>query len=186
YIKKIVEDTDLSKKNFCFPIRKSRSKDLAQDEANYNKIFGSFRSQIEAEFGDLGAIFQKHDNRKPVLVTKIATYNLQLRLCLLLMNVKKMVALLGVHVDPIHSAWTRDGFDYPYTNGAMEQILEYIPAEEMLSNAKDMTKLQEQFLQLNTMDVDNTQDEAPTRKRCEIMVAVDIPSMKRMKQVYGM
>ena len=69
YIKKVVEDTELSKKNFCYPIRKSRGKDLAQDEANYNKIFGSFRSQIEAEFGELGAIFEKHNNRKPVLVT---------------------------------------------------------------------------------------------------------------------
>ena len=181
YIKKIVEDTDLSKKNFCYPIRKSRSKDLAQDEANYNKIFGSFRSQIEAEFGDLGAIFEKHNNRKPVLVTKIATYNLQLRLCLLLMNIKKMVAHLGVHADPIHSAWTRDGFDFPYANGAMEQILDHIPVEEMLSDAKDMTKLQEQFLQMTTMDVDDNQDEVPTRKRREIMVAVDIPSMKRVK-----
>ncbi|KAI9231523.1 MAG: hypothetical protein BYD32DRAFT_356871, partial [Podila humilis] len=61
YIKKVVEDTELSKKNFCYPIRKS-GKDLAQDEANYNKIFGSFRSQIEAEFGELGAIFEKHNN----------------------------------------------------------------------------------------------------------------------------
>jgi hypothetical protein len=78
YIKKVVEDTDLSKKNFCYPICKSCGKDLAQDEANYNKIFGSFWSQIEATFGELGAIFEKHNNRTPVLVTKIATYNLQL------------------------------------------------------------------------------------------------------------
>ncbi|KAI9238892.1 MAG: hypothetical protein BYD32DRAFT_359835, partial [Podila humilis] len=95
YIKKVVEDTELSKKNFCYPIRKSHGKDLAQDEANYNKIFGSFHSQIEAEFGEL------------------ATYNLQLRMCLLLMNIKKMVALLKLEAYPIHCAWARDGFDFP-------------------------------------------------------------------------
>ncbi|KAI1285148.1 hypothetical protein EDD11_000909, partial [Mortierella claussenii] len=176
FIKKITEDTDLSKKNFCYPIRKSRSKDLVQDEANYNKIFGSFRSQIEAEFGELGAIFEKHNNRKPVLVTKIATYNLQLRLCLLLMNIKKMAAMLGLEAFPMHSAWARDGFDFPYTNGAMEQTLEYIPVAEMLGDAQDMTKLQDQFLQMCTMDVDSGGDEVKTKKRREIMVSVEIPA----------
>jgi DDE superfamily endonuclease len=181
YIKKIVEDTSMSKKNFCYPIRKSRGKDLAQAEANYNKIFGSFRSQIEAEFGDLGATFEKHNNRKPVLVTKIETYNLQLRLCLLLMNIKKMVALLQLNVEPIHSAWIRDGFDFPYANGAMEQILDYIPVEEMLDDARDMTKLQEQFLEMTTMDVEDKQREVSTNKRREIFAAVEIPSFKRTK-----
>ncbi len=181
YIKKVVEDTDLSKKNFCYPIRKSRGKDLAQDEANYNKIFGSFRSQIEATFGELGAIFEKHNNRTPVLVTKIATYNLQLRLCLLIMNVKKMVAMLGLEAYPIHNAWMRDGFDFPYTNGAMEQTLEYIPVEEMLGDAQDMTKLQEQFLQMTAMDVEESGDQASTRKRREIVVSVDLPARKHSK-----
>ncbi|KAI1288627.1 hypothetical protein EDD11_009851, partial [Mortierella claussenii] len=181
YIKKVVEDTELSKRNFCYPIRKSRSKDLAQDEANYNKIFGSFRSQIEAEFGELGAIFEKHNNRKPVLVTKIATYNLQLRMCLLLMNIKKMVALLKLEDYPIHSAWARDGFDFPYTNGAMEQTLEYIPVAEMLGDAQDMTKLQDQFLRMSTMDVDSGGDEATTKKRREIMVSVELPASKYAK-----
>ena len=181
YIKKIVEDTDLSKKNFCYPIRKSRSKDLAQDEANYNKIFGSFRSQIEAEFGELGTIFEKHNNRRPVLVSKIATYNLQLRLCLLLMNIKKMVALLSLEVCPMHSAWMREGFDFPYANGAMEQILEYIPVEEMLGDAQDMTKLQDQFLQMTTMEIDGGEDEVVTKKRREIMVCVQLPARKHAK-----
>jgi hypothetical protein len=181
FIKKIVEDTDLSKKNFCYPIRKSRSKDLAQEEASYNKIFGSFRSQIEAEFGELGTIFEKHNNKKPVLVTKIATYNLQLRLCLLLMNIKKMAAQLSLEVYPIHSAWMRDGFDFPYTNGTMEQILEYIPVEEMLEDAQDMTKLQDQFLQMTTMDVDDAGDQVATKKRREIMVAVELPARKHVK-----
>jgi hypothetical protein len=181
YIKKLVADTSLSKKNFCYPIRKSRGKDLVQDEANYNKMFGSFRSQVEAEFGALATIFEKHNNRKPVLVTKIDTYNLQLRLCLLLMNIKKMVALLKIHAEPIHSAWTRDGFDFPYTGGAMEQMLDYISVQEMLGDGQDMTKLQEQFLEMNTMDVEDDEEEVQTYKRRNILESVEIPATKHKK-----
>jgi hypothetical protein len=181
FIKRVVEDTDLSKKNFCYPIRKTRGKDLEKVEANYNKTFGSMRSQIEAEFGELGHIFEKHANHKPVVVSKIETYNLQLRLCLLLLNIKKMVKMLSLEVCPIHSAWMRDGFDFPYANGAMEQILEYIPVEEMLGDAQDMTKLQDQFLEMTTMDVDDGEVEVVTKKRREIMVCVELPPRKQAK-----
>ncbi|KAI1280073.1 hypothetical protein EDD11_001437, partial [Mortierella claussenii] len=92
------------------------------------------------------------------------------------MNIKKMVALLKLEDYPIHSAWARDGFDFPYTNGAMEQTLEYIPVAEMLGDAQDMTKLQDQFLRMSTMDVDSGGDEATTKKRREIMVSVELPA----------
>ncbi|KAF9898890.1 hypothetical protein EC991_010150, partial [Linnemannia zychae] len=132
YIKRVVEDSDMTMASFCHPIRKHRGKDLTIEEANYNSMFGSFRSQIEATFGDLGTIFEKHNNRRPVIVTTIETYNLQLQLCLLLMNIRRMVATLEIEVDPMHKAWMRDGFEYPTKNGAMEQVLEYVPIAEML------------------------------------------------------
>ncbi|KAF9017114.1 hypothetical protein BGZ52_005333 [Haplosporangium bisporale] len=179
YIKKLVEDTSMTKKNFCFPIRKSRGKDLAQDEANYNNIFGSFRSQMEDEFGVLGATFELHNNRKPVLVTKVETYNLQLCLCLLLMNVKRMVALLGLKEEPMHKAWMRDGFDYPTTNNTMEQLMEYPPVAEILEDADSMAKLQDEFLKMN-MEVEEEEvaEESSQRKR-QVLVAVEVPASKR-------
>jgi 16S rRNA C1402 (ribose-2'-O) methylase RsmI len=97
------------------------------------------------------------------------------------MNIKKMAAQLNLEVYPIHSAWMRDGFDFPYTNGTMEQILEYIPVEEMLEDAQDMTKLQDQFLQMTTMEVDDAGDQVATKKRREIMVAVELPARKHVK-----
>jgi hypothetical protein len=167
YIKKLVEDNELTNKNFCYPIRKHRGKELAKYETNYNKIFGSFRSQMEAIFGELGTVFEKHNNRRPVLVTKIETYNLQLQLSLLLMNVKKMVALFGIEVEPIHQAWMRDGFDYPSKNGAMEQNLAYIPVAKMLEDAESLTKLQEEFVAMS-MEVDEEEEQGlptiPKRK----------------------
>ncbi|KAG0365402.1 hypothetical protein BGX24_004165 [Mortierella sp. AD032] len=166
----------MTKGNFCFPIRRHRGKDLTTEEANYNNIFGSFRSQMESTFGDLGTIFEKHNNRKPVLVSKIETYNLQL--CLLLMNIKRMVALLGIEIEPMHSAWTRDDFEYPTKNGAMEQNLDYIPVAEMLGDMDTMTRLQDDFMRLSTMEVDDV--EIPTKKHGAIF-AVDMGSLKRTK-----
>lgn len=154
YIKKLMDDSDLTKKNFCYPIRKHRGKDFTKDESEYNSTFGSFRSQIEATFGDLGTIFAKHNNRRPVLVSKIETYNLQLQLCLLLMNIKKMVGHLDIEPEPIHSAWTRDGFDYPTTNGKLEQNLETIPVADMLKDIKDMAMLQDEFMRMNATEME--------------------------------
>jgi len=114
---------------------------------------------MEAEFGDLAATFAKHNNRQPVLVTKVETYNLQLQLCLLLVNIKKMVALLEVETVPMHFAWMRDGFDYPLKNCTMEQTLEHIPVAEMLDDMQSMAKLQDEFLKMSTMDVDDDDDD---------------------------
>lgn len=115
-------------------LRKHHGKELNKDELSYNKTFGSFRSQMKAVFGDLGTLFAKHHNRQPVLVTNVDTYNMQLQLCLLLLNIKKLIGLLDVETALIHSAWMRGGFDYPLNNGAMEQTLEYIPVAEMLDD----------------------------------------------------
>ncbi|KAF9110632.1 hypothetical protein BGX30_007917, partial [Mortierella sp. GBA39] len=57
--------------------------------------------------------------------------------------------------------------------------MDYIPVEEMLHNARDMTKLQEQFLEMTTMDVEDNQRKVSTNKRREIFTAVEIPSFKR-------
>jgi hypothetical protein len=83
---------------------------------------------------------------------------MQLQLCLLLLNIKKLIGLLDVETAPIHSAWMRDGFDYPLKNGAMEQTLEYIPVAEMLDDMQSMAKLQDEFLKMNTMDMDDDDD----------------------------
>lgn len=178
YINKLAEDNDMTKGNFCYPIRKHRGKDLKPDEANYNKIFGSFRSQMEATFGELGTVFEKHNNRTPVIVSKVETYNLQLQLCLLLMNIKKMVATLGLEVDPMHKAWLRNDFEYPCKNGNMERNLEYIPVAEMLEDMESMQKLQEDFVQMNTMDVD---EEEPTTRKHGPTFSLNVESWKRAK-----
>jgi hypothetical protein len=73
------------------------------------------------------------------------------------MNIKKMVKHLEIELEPIHSAWMRDGFDYPAKNGALEQNLENIPVADMLEDMESMTKLQDEFMKMSTMEMD--QDE---------------------------
>ncbi|KAG0063473.1 hypothetical protein BGZ92_005987, partial [Podila epicladia] len=60
----------------------------------------------------------------------------------------------------------------------MEQILDVIPVQEMLSNALDMTKLQEQFLEMTSMDVQDDEVQVQTHKRRNILESVDIPATK--------
>jgi hypothetical protein len=176
YIKTLVEETDLSTSNFAYPIRKRRLQELTQEESNYNSIFGSFRSQMESLFGDLGHAFEIHNNSKPVLVEKRQTYNLQMRLCLLLLNVKRMVALVGLEADPIHLAWTKDGFDYPVGNKTLEQPMDETAVAQLLEDGDSMAKLQAAFLNMSTMEVD--EQEPSTNKRA-LLVSVEIPINKR-------
>lgn len=175
HIPNILDKCDLTKDNFCCPVRKKRHQDLAESESNYNSMFGSFRSQMESLFGELGRTFEKHNNRNPVLVDKKRTYNLQLRLCLLLLNIKHMVALLSITEEPIHLAWMRDNFEYPYKDKSMEYQIESVPVETMLESATSMAKLQEEFLNMSMTDVETEQK---TSHKREIMVAVEIPRKK--------
>lgn len=69
---------DLSNCNFCFPIRKKKQQPLHGDEANFNTMFGGFRSTSEATFGDLGKTFKF--NNEIVKTASKREFNITLRL----------------------------------------------------------------------------------------------------------
>ncbi|KAG0162871.1 hypothetical protein DFQ30_001138 [Apophysomyces sp. BC1015] len=62
FVDKVIENNDLSHANFCYPIRKQRGVELTPKEIEYNKTFGSFRSRIEATFGEIGSTFEWFNN----------------------------------------------------------------------------------------------------------------------------
>ncbi|KAF9964335.1 hypothetical protein BGZ73_001912 [Actinomortierella ambigua] len=175
YIPSIIDKSSLSKSNFCTPVRKKAHKPLSKEEANYNTIFGAFRSQMESLFGELGRTFEKHNNRAPIQVDKAKTYNLQLKLALLLLNIKHMVTLLKIQEQPLHAAWKSDGFDYPQQQKSMEFLIESDPVENMMSDAVSMNKLQEEFLSMSMVDVESAS--IPTSKR-QMLESVEIPRKK--------
>ncbi|KAG0037492.1 hypothetical protein BGZ83_003392, partial [Gryganskiella cystojenkinii] len=152
FLKKLLEDSDLSRNNFAHPYRKKKNRDLTVEEMFYNRTFGSFRSQMESLFADLGSTFEKHNNRAPVMVEKKQTYNLQLKLSLLLLNLKKMAAMLKIPAEPIHTAWLREGFEYPTTQSEVEQPMDYYEVGTLVEDGNAMAKLQQEFLGLTTDD----------------------------------
>ncbi|KAI1288275.1 hypothetical protein EDD11_010048 [Mortierella claussenii] len=178
FLRRLVDESDsLTLQNFAHPYRKKKNQDLTEEESQYNSTFGSFRSQIESLFGDLGSIFEKHNNRAPVLVEKKQTYNLQLKLSLLLLNMKKMVIMLKIPEEPIHTAWCRDGFEYPALDGDVEQPIEYVDIGALVEDGNTMAKLQEEFLGLELHDEDMTM-EAPERKKASIVIEIPVRKKK--------
>ena len=184
YLDKIMEDSDLTYRNFASPIRKSCSKDLDQEQANYNNIFGSFRSLIEDTFGELGLTFEKHNNRAPVRVDKKKTYNLMLRLCLVLQNVKKFVQIHGIEPLPHHSLWLEKDFEYPTKENTRIDTLGLATVVQKLEFGDEISRMQEEFLNME-MDADEDhgdqpQEELDVRKygKRSVMVCVEISRKK--------
>ncbi|KAI7849443.1 hypothetical protein BDC45DRAFT_427087, partial [Circinella umbellata] len=110
--------------NFMFPIRKNKNEELTDDEILYNETFGSFRSKIENYFGILGNKFKRfNNNERNCKITDIKTYNIQLKLVLLLLNIKKFVDIYNIPIKPNHILWSNENFNYPNPNKEINNII---------------------------------------------------------------
>ncbi|KAF9103377.1 hypothetical protein BGX27_010610 [Mortierella sp. AM989] len=181
FLKKLTDESeDLGMQNFAYPVRRKKHQKLSAAESSYNVTFGSFRSQMEALFGDLGSTFQRHNNRTPVLVDKKQTYNLQLKLALLLLNIKRIVALLELPAEPIYASWVQEGFEYPCEEGdIVEQPLDLPPLDNIVKNGKSMGQLQQKFLAMQVADEDVIMD---VLERRSTTIVIEIPPMKRRNE----
>ncbi|KAI1286531.1 hypothetical protein EDD11_000330 [Mortierella claussenii] len=167
------KEEELDAKNFAFPIRKKRMQPLHQEEATFNASFGGFRSMVENTFADLGRTFSKHNNREPVRVTSKKEFNLSLRLCLLLLNVRNFATATAIEVLPHHRAWVEPGFDYPREKKLIPELTETYTVQHKLESGSQLLKLQEEFLGLELSD-----DDEGMREPREVVVAVEIPKKK--------
>lgn len=161
----VEEQDDLELKNFCFPIRKKRLQPLHPDEANFNSMFGGYRSMVENTFSELGTAFNKHNNKDPIRVDKKKEFNLNIRLCLLLVNIKKFVHMLAIEELPHHQAWTADGFDYPMDKKLIPDLTETYTVQNKLEYGVEMLKMQEEFLNMEMDESEGEQGESSTSKR---------------------
>src|SRR5207248_11187954 len=146
FINQVVEANDsISVRNFCCPIRKLRGIDLSDVEINYNNIFGSFRSKIESTFGELGTIFERFSNKSIIHISDIEVFNLQFKLACLLLNIKKFVTLGNIPVQPHHSFWIQDKFEY-YQDSQNETGFDKVDTiKTKISHGEDLLRLQESF-----------------------------------------
>ena len=173
------QDHQLTLKNFCFPIRKKRLQPLHAEEANFNSMFGGFRSMVENTFSELGTAFSKHNNKDPIRVGSMKEFNMNLRLCLLLLNIKKFVNILQIQVLPHHRTWMEDGFDYPTDKKIIPDLTETYTVLNKLEYGDEMLKVQEAFL---SMDMDESGDDdvgdVSGNKRL-LLESVEIPARKK-------
>jgi hypothetical protein len=152
------QDDELTLKNFCFPIRKKRLQPLHMDEANFNSMFGAFRSMVENTFSELGTAFNKHNNKDPIRVDSKKEFNMNLRLCLLLLNVKKFTDMLNIQPSPHHLAWKDEGFDYPTDKKLIPDVTETYTVLNKLEYGHEMLKAQEAFLGMDIAEDDEMEE----------------------------
>ncbi|KAF9111524.1 hypothetical protein BGW39_004333, partial [Mortierella sp. 14UC] len=127
------------------------------DETNFNAMFGGFRSTSEATFGDLGKTFAKFNNKEIVKTASKKEFNLALRLCLLLMNVRNFAQALSIEESPHHDDWMKEGVDYPQERQLVPELTEVVTVQNKLENGMELLRLQEEFLGLD--DNDDEDDE---------------------------
>jgi hypothetical protein len=111
-----LRNLELEESNFTFPINKKKKIKLQEDEDKLNRYIGGFRSKIESYFANLGKKFNRFDAKNKIRVTKLETYNIQLRFCCALFNIKKIVDITRLDMLPKYSKWMEKEFDYPDKN----------------------------------------------------------------------
>jgi hypothetical protein len=147
--------------NFTYPVKKIKNKDMDENEKNLNKYIASFRSTIETYFAHLGQTFKRFCGQNNTRVTKLKTYNIQLRLACLLLNIKRFSELSNLILHDKYSAWTKPSFDYLSNTGIIPKTEPIIFRFNSIENIKN-----KQMDLLNAMMYNNTiQDNENKNKR---------------------
>ncbi|KAF8970748.1 hypothetical protein BGZ46_010401 [Entomortierella lignicola] len=114
FVNQIVESSDtLSNENFSCPVRKTKGIAKSEEENQYNNAFSGFRSKIESCFGDMQSTFSKFTHNAPIRFSDSKIFDLQYKLCCLLMNIKKIVDVAKIPTQTHHTFWMQDTFDFP-------------------------------------------------------------------------
>ncbi|KAG0375852.1 hypothetical protein BGX24_008578 [Mortierella sp. AD032] len=123
--------------------------ELTEEESRYNSIFGSFRSEVESYFGDMQTTFTKFSHTVVNRVSDRSIFSLQYKLCCLLLNIKRMVALRNITAEQHHSFWIQDNFDFPDGEESMVDMQTAAPSIRVKAkDARRILRLQENFLRL--------------------------------------
>ncbi|KAF9342185.1 hypothetical protein BGX26_008114, partial [Mortierella sp. AD094] len=138
----------LNSSNFCCPVRKPKGIDLTEGEKKYNEMLGSFRSKIESYFGDMQNTFTKFSHTVVNRFSEKSTFSLQFKLCCLLLNIKRMVALRNIVPEAHHSDWMQENFEFPDGTSSVGLIGNTPSFRAKINDAQSLLKMQEAFLSL--------------------------------------
>ena len=134
---------DITLKNFTFPFRKPQNEELSQEQVQFNKDFGGFRSKIKTFFSTFSKMFARFSNINNIKVSQLQSINLQMKLAAVLYNIKTFSEMAKIYHNYVHSKWKEENFDYPCEKD--EYILH--PSVSMKMNQiNDMRKQQDKLL----------------------------------------
>jgi hypothetical protein len=136
-------------------LNKQKNIKLKDDEDKLNRYVAGFRSKIESYFANLGKKFNRFDAKNKIRVTKLETYNIQLRLCCVLLNIKKIVDITNLDMLPKYSKWMEKEFNYPDINNIVCKTNTVI---FKLNNMKLMKQRQLDTLSMLLSDIDIVED----------------------------
>lgn len=169
YMNKFKEDSlhagkEFSDKNFVYPIRKENNKNLSASKLQYNKRFGSYRSEIEDQFSGLASKFNWFNNYTSAMQnTDIKYYNLQLKVACLLKNMWKIIDKYNIQLQPHHRLWYTDGFKFPKNDGKIDiMVTDKIQVDK---NVNKMLILQKEVLKLNINEEDIQTEEVQIKHK---------------------
>lgn len=151
-----LRNLELEESNFTFPINKQKKIKLADDEDKLNRYVAGFRSKIESYFANLGKKFNRFDAKNKIRVTKLETYNIQLRLCCALLNIKKIVDITNIIMEPKYSKWMEKEFNYPDINNIICKTKTVI---FKINNMKLMKQRQLDTLTMLLNDIEIVEDD---------------------------
>lgn len=142
-------------KNFCYPIKKDKGIELSIDERKFNEELGGFRSIIEKYFAELGNIFIRFNGQTKVRITDNKTYNIQLKLAVVLLNIKYFTELFGIGENIHYSKWKDNNFDYYYPQNNELNTEITLKTKYKIDHIMDIKTLQTQFINnLSIGDID--------------------------------
>jgi hypothetical protein len=155
-------------KNFCYPIKKDKGIELTIDERKFNEELGGFRSKIEKYFAELGSIFIRFNGQTKVRITDNKTYNIQLKLAVVLLNIKYFTDLFGIDENIHYSKWKDNNSDYYYPQNKELNTEISLKTKYKIDHIIDIKSLQTQFI--NNLSIGNIVD---TNDNMEEDIVVD-------------
>jgi hypothetical protein len=175
-IQKYEKNIDMSISNFTYPIKKLKNITIDEDDEKFNKSMASFRSIIETFFADLGNTFKRFHGKNNIRVTKLKTYNIQLKLICILMNIKKFSEISNLNLsDSKYIYWTLNNFDYPRNSDILPKSR---PLEFRFNNINDIKDKQIDLLNIILSNTDineensNIIDEIENEKHYEVQYII--------------
>jgi hypothetical protein len=149
---------NISIHNFCYPIKKDRNIKLTDDEDKFNNILGGFRSKIESYFAELGSIFIRFSGQSKIRITDKKIYNIQLKLAIVLLNIKYFKELFQLEDNNHYNKWREDDFDYVYLENKEFHTNISLKTVFKIEKINDIKELQLNFLNRLTIDNDDIEE----------------------------